>query len=101
MPTRRWSGLPSTAGDPNWGRIIGALGIAAANDSVSRANIDFAGVPVARNGVAVDCDEDALSARLATGNFTVDVSVGTGDGEAHVLTTDLTPDYVLFNGERS
>ncbi|MCP3977428.1 MAG: bifunctional glutamate N-acetyltransferase/amino-acid acetyltransferase ArgJ [bacterium] len=88
-------------GDPNWGRIIGALGVAAANDSVSRADIDFIGVPVARDGVAVECDEDALAVQLETGNFAVDVRVGNGPGEAHVLTTDLTPDYVRFNGERS
>lgn len=88
-------------GDPNWGRVVGALGAAATNDSVSRADIDFAGVPVARDGVAVECDEDALATQLETGNFTVDVSIGSGPGEAHVLTTDLTPDYVRFNGERS
>ena len=88
-------------GDPNWGRIVGALGNVAAPAEVSGADIDFAGVAVARNGVAVECDEDALAARLATGDFTVAVSVGDGPGAAHVMTTDLTPEYVRFNGERS
>jgi N-acetylglutamate synthase/N-acetylornithine aminotransferase len=31
----------------------------------------------------------------------VDVVVGGGDGAAEIVTTDLTPDYVRFNGERS
>lgn len=88
-------------GDPNWGRIVGALGTAATPAEVNRVDIDFAGVAVARNGAAAECDEDALAALLATGNFTVAVSLGDGSGEAHVLTTDLTPDYVRFNGERS
>jgi len=88
-------------GDPNWGRIIGAMGTIAPPAAISQAAIDFAGVPVARDGVAVEHDDDALSARIATGNFTVEINVGPGPGEAHVLTTDLTPDYVRFNGERS
>jgi glutamate N-acetyltransferase/amino-acid N-acetyltransferase len=88
-------------GDPNWGRIVGALGVVAPADVVGRVGIDFAGVPVARNGVTVNCDEDALAEQIATGNFTVDIDLGGGKGEAHVLTTDLTPDYVRFNGERS
>jgi N-acetylglutamate synthase/N-acetylornithine aminotransferase len=35
------------------------------------------------------------------GDFVVDVSVGEGTGAATILTTDLTPEYVLFNGGRS
>jgi N-acetylglutamate synthase/N-acetylornithine aminotransferase len=31
----------------------------------------------------------------------VTISVGIGPGSARVYTTDLTPDYVVFNGERS
>jgi glutamate N-acetyltransferase/amino-acid N-acetyltransferase len=88
-------------GDPNWGRIVGALGAVAKADQVARVDIDFAGVAVARGGVGVECDEDALAAELAAGNFTVALRIGNGPGEAHVLTTDLTPDYVRFNGERS
>ena len=88
-------------GDPNWGRIIGAMGTIAPPASIAQAAIDFAGVPVARDGVAVEYDENALAARIATGNFTVEINVGPGAGEAHVLTTDLTPEYVRFNGERS
>lgn len=88
-------------GDPNWGRIVGALGTVSSREEVAEADIDFAGVAVARDGTAVPCDEDELAAQLATGNFTVRVSLGSGPGEAHILTTDLTPDYVRFNGERS
>jgi len=88
-------------GDPNWGRIIGAMGSVVTAEAVAQAAIDFAGVPVARDGMAVDCDEDALAARIATGNFTVEINIGSGRGEAHILTTDLTPDYVRFNGLRS
>ncbi len=88
-------------GDPNWGRIVGALGTVAPADVVDQVDIAFEGVPVARGGVAVSCDEDALAARMASGDFRVDVRVGSGPGVARILTTDLTPEYVRFNGERS
>lgn len=88
-------------GDPNWGRIVGALGTVAPADVVARANISFDGVAVASNGGAVDYDEEALASTLASGGFRVRVGLGDGPGEAHILTTDLTPEYVRFNGERS
>ena len=38
---------------------------------------------------------------MAEGPLAVAVVVGDGPGRARVLTTDLTPDYVVFNGEPS
>ena len=49
----------------------------------------------------VDHDEEELLATLEKGNFEVVVVVGDGPGTASILTTDLTPAYVEFNGERS
>jgi glutamate N-acetyltransferase / amino-acid N-acetyltransferase len=86
--------------DPNWGRVVAALGstrIAFDPDAVSVA---YAGMPVAEGGVDIGADHDRISEKL-TGNFTVTVSVGTGPGRCTLLTTDLTPEYVRFNGERS
>ncbi|NND02746.1 MAG: bifunctional glutamate N-acetyltransferase/amino-acid acetyltransferase ArgJ [Acidimicrobiia bacterium] len=88
-------------GDPNWGRIVGALGTVAPPGVVAAVEIAFCGVTVARDGVGVPHDEDALAETMAAGDFSVHLKVGDGPGEAHVLTTDLTPDYVRFNGERS
>ena len=51
--------------------------------------------------MAADHDEAALIETLASGDFVVDVVVGRGPGSATIVTTDLTPDYVVFNGERS
>lgn len=88
-------------GDPNWGRLAGALGAGPVAFDPARLTIGFDGVVVARDGVALDHDEEALVARLAKGDFTVQVVVGDGPGRASVMTTDLTPAYVVFNGERS
>jgi glutamate N-acetyltransferase/amino-acid N-acetyltransferase len=88
-------------GDPNWGRVVGALGAAAVDFDPRRVDVAYGGVTVATQGVAAPFDETALLATLATGDFTVSISIGDGPGRAEVLTTDLTPEYVRFNGERS
>jgi glutamate N-acetyltransferase / amino-acid N-acetyltransferase len=88
-------------GDPNWGRIVGALGATPAPVDLDAVRIAFAGVTVADNGVAADFDEPALVASLASGDFTVTVDLNGGPGRASILTTDLTPDYVRFNADRS
>lgn len=88
-------------GDPNWGRVLGALGASDVEFDPRRVSIGYAGVVVAAAGVTVGYDEGALLDTLASGDFVVAVHLGAGPGEATVLTTDLTPDYVRFNGERS
>lgn len=88
-------------GDPNWGRIVAALGATDLTYDPDAVAICFEDVPVAAGGTGVDFDEDALVERLANGDFTVSIVVGDGEGTARVLTTDLTPDYVRFNAERS
>jgi len=86
--------------DPNWGRIIGALGEVDEEVDFHDVSIAFAGTTVAREGVGIHFDEDTVS-RAMTGDFGVTISVGVGPGTARVFTTDLTPDYVRFNSERS
>jgi glutamate N-acetyltransferase/amino-acid N-acetyltransferase len=86
--------------DPNWGRLVAAMGVAGVDIDVDAIEIAYDGTVLASRGVGVPVDEDALSSRLG-GDFTVSVTVGSGPGRATVTTTDLTPDYVRFNGERS
>jgi glutamate N-acetyltransferase/amino-acid N-acetyltransferase len=86
--------------DPNWGRVLGALGVTGVALDADDIEIAYEGTTVARRGVGVGVDEDQLSARLR-GDFTLSIRIGSGPGEAKVVTTDLTPDYVVFNGERS
>jgi glutamate N-acetyltransferase/amino-acid N-acetyltransferase len=86
--------------DPNWGRVLGALGAAGVAIDQQTVEISFAGVPVCSGGVAVGADEDAVH-QLMVGDFEVVVSVGDGPGRTTVVTTDLTPDYVRFNADRS
>lgn len=87
-------------GDPNWGRILGALGAAPVVVDPSSVAVAYEGVLVAAEGLGRPHDEAALAARLHS-DFTVQVVVGDGPGTYEVITTDLTPDYVRFNGERT
>ena len=86
--------------DPNWGRVFGAAGVAGVDVDPDSIEIAYDGTVVASGGVGVSVDEDELSSRLE-GDFEVSVAVGDGPGSARIVTTDLTPDYVVFNGERS
>jgi glutamate N-acetyltransferase/amino-acid N-acetyltransferase len=85
-------------GDPNWGRILAALG--ACQVDPFDVSITYEGIRVADQGISYPFDDQKL-AKLLTGDFVVEVAVGDGSGSAEVITTDLTPDYVRFNGERS
>ncbi len=86
--------------DPNWGRIVAALGEVDEEVEFDGLTIAFAGTSVVRKGAGIPFDEDAVSAAME-GDFGVTMCVGGGPGTARVFTTDLTPEYVMFNGERS
>lgn len=86
--------------DPNWGRVVAALGATRLPFDLGSVMVAYEGVVVAERGSDAGADHDRLSEKLG-GDFTVSVSVGDGPGTCSLLTTDLTPDYVVFNGERS
>lgn len=86
--------------DPNWGRVVAALGATRLSFDPGSVMVAYEGVVVADRGSDAGADHDRLSEKLG-GDFTVSVSVGDGPGTCSLLTTDLTPDYVVFNGERS
>lgn len=82
--------------DPNWGRILAAAGTC----PVEVGAIAYEGVTVYNHFGSVLFDATALAERLA-GDFTVTIDLREGEAECEILTTDLTPEYVRFNGERS
>lgn len=88
-------------GDVNWGRIVGALGTAEVDIDLATIVVSYGGVTVFRDGEGTDFDEAAILERYAEGDMDLGISLGSGPGVAHIVTTDLTPEYVVFNGERS
>lgn len=83
--------------DPNWGRILAAIGYAGADVSVDNIDIWIAGIPVmqASSPVAFDYEEtgDAMAGELLT--LTIDLH--DGDAEAQAWGCDLSYDYVKIN----
>ncbi len=86
--------------DPNWGRLLAAMGATRLPLDPDAVTIAYAGVVVADKGMDAGADADLLTERLED-DFIVSIRVGDGPGRCELLTTDLTPDYVAFNGERS
>lgn len=84
--------------DPNWGRILSALGStdrsldpSEVSVAIGDATVFDAGEPVADLGPA--------QAHMQGDEIRVRCVVGTGPGSAEFLTSDLTPDYVTLNSE--
>ncbi len=88
-------------GDVNWGRILGALGTSVIDIDPARITVGYEGVTVFEEGMVAAFDEPDLLETIEAGDFSITIDLGDGDGRAIVVTTDLTPEYVAFNGERS
>lgn len=89
------------ASDPNWGRILAAIGRAPiAGLDVDRVAIRLDDVPVVERGARAAAYAEADGARVvAQPEFTIRVSLGNGPGRARIWTSDLSHDYVRINAE--
>lgn len=80
--------------DPNWGRILSALGTTSAVFESDRVDVAINGVWVCRGGcVGESRDLVDMSGRLVR----IDVDLGAGASQATILTNDLTAGYVHEN----
>jgi glutamate N-acetyltransferase/amino-acid N-acetyltransferase len=84
--------------DPNWGRILAAVGATPATFEPDRVDVAVNGVMVCRGGAA---GEHRSRVDLAGRHVTLSIDLGAGDAEATVLTTDLTHAYVHENSAYS
>ncbi|HHH39018.1 MAG TPA: bifunctional glutamate N-acetyltransferase/amino-acid acetyltransferase ArgJ [Sedimenticola sp.] len=89
------------AADPNWGRILAAVGRAGVEGLVvDRVEIWLDAVRIVRDGGRdPDYREAAGQAVMDQDAFTIRVVLGRGEAEARVLTCDLSYDYVRINAE--
>lgn len=89
------------ASDPNWGRILAALGRAGIDDlDVAKVGVAINGVVVAeQGGLAESYTEARGQAAMAEENIVIRVSLARGDATETVWTTDLSLDYVKINAE--
>ena len=87
-----WAGA-----DPNWGRILAAVGNSGVAVDPSRVDIFFWPMQVCRGGVARAFDERAAHRYLSQSRFQVRVRLGQGRAKATFWTCDLTAEYVRVN----
>jgi glutamate N-acetyltransferase/amino-acid N-acetyltransferase len=85
--------------DPNWGRIVCALGYSQATLDPSRLMLYFGDIKVFAQGVPLDFDEQAAHQLLSQPDVLIDADLGLGDGSATAWTCDFSYDYVKINAE--
>ena len=85
--------------DPNWGRVIHAVGYSGARIKEEIVDIYFNGCIAAKNGLAAATSLDDLTAAVSNREFTVGIDLNLGKGEYTIYTSDLSPEYVVFNRE--
>jgi len=87
-------------GDPNWGRVIAAVGCSGAEVREDLVEIRYDDTVAVRNGVAVEeMRLDALKRVLSGDSFSVCVDLHRGDGSFGILTCDCSEEYVRINSE--
>jgi glutamate N-acetyltransferase / amino-acid N-acetyltransferase len=84
--------------DPNWGRVVSAVGTTAAEFEPDRLNVAINGIWVCRNGCAGD---ERSKVDMSARDVTITVDLSAGPHTATILTTDLTTEYVHENSAYS
>ena len=89
------------ASDPNWGRILAAVGRAGLADlDLARLRIFLGDTAVVVNGEAhPDYSEELGLAAMAGTDIEIDIRLGRGDCEETIWTSDLSHEYVRINAE--
>ena len=84
--------------DPNWGRVLAAVGMAPIGLEPDRITVSFNGSPVCVDGVGAS---GARQVDLSAADIDVLVDLKMGDGQAAIRTTDLSHGYVEENSAYS
>ena len=89
------------ASDPNWGRILAAIGRAGVKDlDVDAVSLSINGALIAENGARADSyTEQAGVAAMAPEDLLIAIDLARGNETATIWTTDLSYDYLKINAE--
>jgi glutamate N-acetyltransferase/amino-acid N-acetyltransferase len=85
--------------DPNWGRILCAVGYAGVDIDPQKVTVSMAGIPIFGNGGGLPFDKDQAIESLGAANIDIDIDLNNGESSATLYTCDLTYDYVRINAE--
>ena len=84
-------------GDPNWGRIMDAIGYSGAKVREELVDIFYDGVMAVKGGVASCTPFEKLREVVVARRFKITIELQLGSAEYQVYTTDLSTDYVKLN----
>ncbi|PKL19398.1 MAG: ornithine acetyltransferase [Spirochaetae bacterium HGW-Spirochaetae-5] len=87
--------------DPNWGRIACAAGYSGAAVEEEKLSIYINKKGLFVNGKPSEIDYKEIEDILKERNYTITIDLGLGDGDASMLTTDISYDYVKINASYS
>jgi len=96
------SSLVKTAihgGDPNWGRIVCALGYSGSELAIDTLTVKVAGVTVFDKGAGVEADLDRVRSAFEQPEIEIHAALGMGEGTAEAWGCDLSEEYVHINAD--
>jgi len=96
------SSLVKTAihgGDPNWGRIVCALGYSGAEMAIDRLHLSIGGLTVFERGAGVAVDLGAVREVFQQPEIEIVAALGMGEGASEAWGCDLSEEYVRINAD--
>jgi glutamate N-acetyltransferase/amino-acid N-acetyltransferase len=91
-----WAGA-----DPNWGRILAAIGYSGVKISPERINIYLGEQQICRHGAACPFDAKRAHAYMSEPVYEIRIALGAGNASLEFLSCDLTAEYVRINADYS
>jgi len=89
-----------TGEDPNWGRIIMAIGKAGTTIDVNKLSIKFGDLCIIQNGkLHISYNEDEASGYMKNNHLDIEVNISNGSKNFTVYTMDLTKKYIEINAD--
>ena len=87
--------------DPNWGRIMMALGKSGVDFQESKVDVFISGIQVVHGGCSIPYLSDAVVSSMNSSEVKFEVGLNSGMNEATAWGCDLTEEYVTFNSAYS
>ncbi len=91
-----WAGA-----DPNWGRMLAAIGYSGVKINPSRINIFLGPQQICRDGAAWPFNKDAAHQYMMRASSEIRIVLGAGKAKLDFLSCDLTAEYVHINADYS
>jgi len=86
-------------GDPNWGRIIAAVGRSGAEVLESKIDLCIGGICLLRGGSALPFDEKKVASALMDNEVPIELNLNLGEAMATAWGCDLSEEYVTINSQ--